>query len=253
METAPMANDLQQFNQLSKQRLDYTSLPGGGQRVRMTITLHGKSYTFVEDVTPQDVQQYAKEIAGIEIGCAMMDSQISGVEVGNLLKDIGKAIGGGVKAVAKVAKKVVTSKVMQTAAKGLAMVAPALGPLAPAALAVSGGIGVAGKLLASKTAQSVGAPLASQALAESAMADAKRITKSSSGLSGLLKIASTKAMNAFHLVDKLAAAPGGASGGGGDVLALARAGKVRSNQGGAVTQAQLSAAAGSGRLFFLAA
>jgi hypothetical protein len=43
------------------------------------------------------------------------------------------------------------------------------------------------------------------------MADAKRITKSSSGLSGLLKIASTKAMNAFHLVDKLAAAPGGAA------------------------------------------
>lgn len=245
-------NDLQKFETLSKQRIDYTPLPGGGQRARLTLTLPNRqSYTFVEDITPGDLKQYATEIAGIEIGCAMITAPISGVEVGNILKSIGKAIGGGIKGVAKIAKKIVTSKVMQTAAKGLAMVAPALGPLAPAALAVSGGIGIAGKLLASKTAQSVGAPLASQALAESAMTDARTITKSSAGLSGLLNIASHKAMNAFHLVDKLAK-PGG-SGGSGDVLALARAGKVRSNQGGAVTQAQLTAAAGSGRLFFLAA
>lgn len=246
-----MATDLQKFNQLSKQRLDYTSLPGGGQRVRMTVTLpNGKSYAFVEDVTPEDLHQYATDIAGVEIGCAMVMSPISGVEVGNIFKSIGKAIGGGVKAIAKVAKKVVTSKVMQTAAKGLAMVAPALGPLAPAALAVSGGIGIAGKLLASKTAQSVGAPLASNALAESAVSDAQMLSKSAGGMKGLLNIAGTKALNAFNLVDRLAPPSGAASG---DVFALARAGKVRSNTGGAVTQEQLSAAAGAGRLFFLAA
>jgi hypothetical protein len=241
------SNDLQQFNSLSKQRLDYESLPNGGQRARMTITLaNGKSLTFVEDVTASDVKQYAAEIAGVEIGCACAMAPISGVEVGNIFSDIAKGLGKGVKAIGKVAKKVVTSKVMQTAAKGLAMAAPALGPFAPAALGVSAGIGIAGKLLASKTAQSVGAPLASNALAQSAVSDAKRLTKTSSGLFGLLKVASTKAMNAFSLVDKLQPASG-------DVMALARAGKVRSNQGGQVTAAQLSAAAGAGRLFFLAA
>lgn len=253
-------NDVQQFNALSKQRLDFTSLPDGGQRARMTITLppmagypNGRSFTFVEDLTATDVKKYAAEIAGIEIGCAMSMAPISGVEVGNIFKDIGKAIGGGVKAIGKVAKKVVTSKVMQTAAKGLAMIAPALGPMAAPALAISGGIGVAGKLLASKTAQSVNAPLASQQLAESAMSDARKLTKTSGGLSGLLKIASSKVASASNLVNKVMQQKPAAPSGGGDVLSLARAGRVRSSSGGAVSAAQLQQAAGLGRLFFIAA
>jgi hypothetical protein len=272
-----MGNDLQQFNALSKQRLDYTSLPGGGQRARMTITLpNGKSFTFVEDVTPADVKKYATEIAGVEIGCAMARAPISGVEVGNIFGDIAKGLGSGFKAIAKVAKKVVTSKVMQTAAKGLAMIAPALGPMAPAAIAVSGGIGVAGKLLASKTAQSVNAPLASQQLAASAVSDAKRLTKSPGGLAGLLKIASHKAANVGTLVNKLVSkapppkpnllgvrlnAPMSAARAAvnrsfaapSDMMQAARLGKLRSNSGGAVTPAQLTAAANLGRVFFLAA
>lgn len=253
----PTNLETQRFDRLSKQRLDYTSLPGGGQRARMTITLapsphfpKGKTYTFVEDITPSDVRKYATQIAGVEIGCAMDEApSISGVEVGNIFGDIAKGLGKGVKAIGKVAKKVVTSKVMQTAAKGLALAAPALGPFAPAALGVSAGIGIAGKLLASKTAQEVGAPRASNALAASAMSDAKALTKTSGGLSGLLKVASTKALNASNLVNAVVQK----SVGGGDVLAMARAGKVRSNQGGAVTAAALQAAAQSGRLFFLAA
>lgn len=251
-----MATNLEteRFNRLSRQRIDYTSLPGGGQRARMSITFapsaqfpKGKSFTFVEDITPADVKKYGTQIAGLEIGCAMERGIVSGVEVGNIFGDIAKGLGNGVKAVAKVAKKVVTSKVMQTAAKGLAIAAPALGPFAPAAMGVSAGIGIAGKLLASKTAQSVGAPLASEALAKSAVADAKAVTKTGSGLAGLMKVAATKAQNAFNLVDKVVASQGT------DVLSLARAGKVRSNQGGAVTAPQLTAAASSGRLFFIAA
>jgi hypothetical protein len=256
-----MATDLQQFNALSKQRLDYESLPGGGQRARMTITLppmpgypKGRSFTFVEDVTPQDVKQYGADIAGLEIGCAMALGPVSGVEVGSFFGDIAKGLGGAVKGIAKVAKKVVTSKVMQTAAKGLAMVAPALGPMAPAAIAVSGGIGVAGKLLASKTAQSVGATLASNQIAQSAVADAKALTKSPVAFKGLMNIASNKANNALKLVAKVATSPQAAAASpSNDVMALARAGRIRSNQGGQVTPAQLTAAAGSGRLFFLAA
>lgn len=243
--------DVAKFDRLSKQRLDYESLPGGGQRARMTITLaNGKSFTFVEEVSPADIKQYATQIAGVEIGCAMAAAPISGVEVGNIFKDIAKGFVGGVKAVAKVGKKVVTSKVMQTAAKGLAMAAPALGPLAPAAIAVSGGIGVAGKLLASKTAQSVGAPLASNALAQSAVQDAKAI--SPGAFPSLLKIAATKANTASNLVNNvfnnaIAKATGN------DVLAKARAGKVlSSNRSGAVTPDMLTQAAAGGRLFFLA-
>jgi hypothetical protein len=261
------------FEQLSKQRIDYTTLPNGGQRARMTVTLppmpgypKGRSLVFVEDITPNDVKQYATQIAGVEIGCAMALGPVSGVEVGNIFRnvssaamgagnaeigsflgDIAKGLGGAVKAVGKVAKKVVTSKVMQTAAKGLALAAPALGPFAPAAMGVSAGIGIAGKLLASKTAASVNAPLASNQLAQSAVADAKRLTTTAGGLSGLLKSASQKAMNAFKLVDNVVAT------GKGDVMAMARLGKVRSNQGGAVTPAQLTSAAGAGRLFFIAA
>lgn len=257
-----MATELQQFDKLSKQRIDYVSLPNGGQRARMTITLPpqpgfpaGRTFTFVEDVTASDVKQYGAEIAGLEIGCAMALGPVSGVEVGSFFGDIAKGLGGAVKAVGKVAKKVVTSKVMQTAAKGLAMIAPALGPMAPAAIAVSGGIGVAGKLLASKTAQSVNAPLASDQLARSAVADAKAITKSPAAFKGLMNIASNKALNATNLINKVVAqGVANATTGSptGDVMAMARLGRVRSNQGGLVTPAQLTAAAGAGRLFFLA-
>jgi hypothetical protein len=248
-----MATDSQKFDQLSKQRIDYATLPGGGQRARMTITLaNGKSFSFVEDITPADIKSYATQIAGVEIGCAMAQGPISGVEVGNIFGDIAKGIGSAVKTVGKVAKKVVTSKVMQTAAKGLAMAAPALGPFAPAALAVSGGIGVAGKLLASKTAQSVGAPRASDALAASAVQDAKALTRSPLATTGLLNIAAKKANSVSNLVSNVVNnAISKAT--GTDVLAAARLGKVRSNTGGAVTADQLAKAAGAGRLFFLAA
>lgn len=251
--------ETQQFNRMSKQRVDYESLPGGGQRARMTVTLpptagypKGRTFVFVEDLQAQDVKQYATQIAGVEIGFAMQENggYVSGVEVGSIFSDIGKAISGGVKAIGKVAKAVVTSKVMQTAAKGLAIAAPALGPLAPMALGASAGIGIAGKLLSSKTAKSVGAPRAAQALAASAVSDAKRLTKTPGGALSLLKVASTKASNAFGLVDKLQNAKLSPAG---DILAHARAGRVRSNTGGQVTPAQLQAAASMGRVFFVAA
>jgi hypothetical protein len=245
------------FEKLSKQRIDFTDLGGGGQRARLTLTLpNGQQMVYVEEITPADVQKYATHIAGCEIGFALADGSVGydGAEIGNIFKDIGKALGKGVKAIGKVAKKVVTSKVMQAAAKGLAMVAPALGPMAAPALAISGGIGVAGKLLASKTAQEVGAPRTAIALANGAVADAKRITKSPSALGSILRIANDKANAAKALgnvfgTSMAAKKPPLA----GDMLALARAGRVRSNRGGAVTPAQLQAAHNAGRVFFVAA
>jgi hypothetical protein len=139
---------------------------------------------------------------------------------------------------------------MQTAAKGLALAAPALGPLAPAALAVSGGIGVAGKLLASKHAASIGAPLAAQALQNSAIADATKIAPSASSARGLLTIATAKANSALNLAHSAMSSPA-PSASSNDILAMARAGRVRSSQGGPVTPTQLQAAARASRVFFI--
>lgn len=250
---ATASSDVAAFDRLSKQRIDYEKLPNGGDRARMTVTLpNGKTFVFVEDINPSDLKQYANSVAGLEIGCAMQISGIGyyGPEVGNIFGSIAKGIGGAVKAVGKVAKKVVTSKVMQTAAKALAIAAPALGPMAPAALAVSGGIGVAGKLLASKTAAQVGAPLAARALQNSAMSDIKRIAPTATSAMGLLKIASAKASNALNLANT-ATSKALAKPASNDILALARAGRVRSNQGGSVSPAQLQAAAQMSRIFFV--
>lgn len=255
---AAKSAEVAKFEQLSKQRMDYTNLPGGGVRARLTITLPGgKTMSFVEDVTPDDVDTYAAQISGVEIGYAI--SEVGGVVEVGFLSSLVKTIGKGVKAVANVAKKVVTSKVMQTAAKGLALAAPALGPLAPAALGVAGGIGVAGKLLSAKNAAAVGAKRTAAAITQDAISDARRISPNAS--SSLLRIASSKANSAQRLLFpqfgaktqaiSKALARGQAS--NANVLELARQGRIRSNLGGAVTPAQLMAAQQAGRMFFLTA
>jgi len=207
---ATKSPDTRRFDRLSKQRIDYTDLPGGGSRARMTITLpNGKSYTFVEDVTPTDISTYEAQIAGAEIGYAIQEVGWNGVdEVGSFFGGLVKAVGKGLKTVAKgavkvvggvakLAKKVVTSKIMQTAAKGLAFAAPFLGPLAPAALGVSAGIGIAGKILGAKTASEVGADRTATAMTESAVQDAQIL--SPQAYPSLLTIAGDKARAAQEL------------------------------------------------------
>lgn len=202
--------DTQKFDRISQQRIDYSPLPGGGQRARLTVTLPGgKNYSFVEDVTPEDVRTYEAQVAGVEIGYALDEVGWTGSAnevgfLGGIVKAIGKgikAVGRGVasvaKGVAKVGKAIVTSKVFQTAAKGLAIVAPVLGPLAPAALGAAGAIGVAGKLLGAKNAAKVGASRTATALAKSAVADAKKISPSAAP--SLLRIATDKANRASQL------------------------------------------------------
>ena len=141
-----------------------------------------------------DVHKYATHIAGTEIGYAI-GAGATGAQIGAF--DFKKLTSGGLgkagRGCCQGCEKVVTSKVMQSAAKGLGMIAPALGPLAPAALAVSGGIGVAGKLLGAKTAQDLGAPLTAMALATGAVGDAKALTGSLGSMSPLLRIANDKA------------------------------------------------------------
>ena len=202
--------DTQRFDQVSKQRIDYRELPGGGVRARLAVSLAGgKTYTFDETVTPEDVKTYEAQIAGAEIGYALNEIGYTGSPdeigfLGGIVKAIGKgikAVGKGVasvaKGVAKVGKAIVTSKVFQMAAKGLAVVAPVLGPLAPAALGAAGAMGVAGKLLGSKNAAKAGAMRTATALANSAVADAKKIAPNAAP--SLLRIATDKANRAAQL------------------------------------------------------
>jgi hypothetical protein len=304
---AAKSPDTLAFEKLSKQRLDYSDLPGGGQRARLTLTLppspgypNGQTMVYVEEISAADVAKYATTIAGTEIGYAIGAGHVGydGVEVGAIARqivgafDFGKLTRGGLgKAgadVAKVAKKVVTSKVMQSAAKGLMTIAPTLGPLAPVAMGVGGGIGVAGQLLGAKTAQDLGAPLTAMALASGAVTNAGELTKSlgAGALPSLLRIANDKAnaagalsgaipglakpragaplapSNVFSAVRASVLAPrsaprsaaaAAAPAPAGDVVAMARAGRVRSNLGGTVTPSQLQAAHRMGRVFFVAA
>lgn len=258
--------DTQKFNQLSQQRIDYTPLPNGGVRARLTVSLPGgKTIPFVEDVTPEDVKTYEAQIAGVEIGYALDEiGYVGSVEqigflggivraIGKGIKAVGKAAGGVVKGIAKVGKAIVTSKVFQTAAKGLAIIAPALGPLAAPALAVSGAVGVAGKLLGAKNASKVGAKRTATALAQSAVSDAKRIAPGAAP--SLLRIATDKANSAMKLagaqIQAGVAARSGATAPGGPVLDASRASKLR--RATEFSPETLAKAHASGRLFLLPA
>ena len=250
--------DTQKFNKMSQQRVDYQELSDGSVKARMTVTLPGgKVYHFDERVTPEDVKTYEAQIAGVEIGYALDEIGWVGSAdqigfLGGLVKAIGKgikAVGKGVasvaKGVAKVGKAIVTSKVFQTAAKGLALVAPVLGPLAPAALGAAGAIGVAGKLLGSKNAAKVGAKRTATALAQSAVADAKKISPNAAP--SLLRIATDKANSAAKL-SGIASAP---AAGGGVGLDAARASKLQ--PAATFSPETLQKALASGRLFLLPA
>lgn len=115
---------------LFRQRLDYHWLPDHRIEAVLTVTLpDGHSFRFTAQADPH-------EIASV---LAAMHPEVGGFSLGKLWK--------GVK---KVAKSVATSKVFKVAGSALAMAAPALGPLAPAALAASAGMKASTALLAAK-------------------------------------------------------------------------------------------------------
>ena len=245
------SRDTQHFDQLSRQRVDFTSLANGGQRARLTVTLPGgRTFAFVEDVTPSDVYQYEQQIAGVEIGLIQEVGGVGAFDFGSLTKGgiAASPLGKAGKAVGKVAKKIVTSKVMQTAAKGLALIAPALGPLAPAALGVSAGIGVAGKLMSAKNAGDLGATLTSAALAQSAVSDAQKLSPQQ--FPSLLRIATDKANSALSISGGLNVATKafGAFGGAPRALAAAAPRALAPGRGfSAAAPRGFAAAAAAGR------
>jgi hypothetical protein len=234
--------------QQTKQRIDYQTHADGSVTATLTVSLpNGEIRRFAETLTPAELE--GNEVSGIFSG------------LGHFLKKAGKAIG-------HVAKKLATSKVFMAAAAGLAAAVPFAGPaLAPALLAASGAIGVGGKLLHASVAAAHGAHDLAKKLTHSAITDAHVITKTPAQAQALLELANTKRMKAEAIASQ---SPAGAppprlatrptpprpsstqqARRPEDVVAAAHAGRLRSNQGGDVTPAEVAAAHASGRVFWV--
>ena len=257
--------------ELPKQTLDYIEHEDGSLTAVLTVTFaNGHSERYETLVTPDELDTVHGEYVGGEIALG------GGTEVGafGFLKKAFKSIG-------KVAKAVASSKVFKLAATGLAIASPILGPLGPVALAASAGMGIASKLASGSAAAAAGATQLAASITASAQVDATALTKTAEGAASLLKAANAKRVFAENLpakkaaakpkpklapapklaaapkpvaAPKLAAAPKPVAAPQqteAELLARARAGRVRSNEKGTVTDAQLLAAHRAGRIYWV--
>lgn len=163
----------QTFEDLSKQRLDFSTGPNGETIATLSVTLpNGQVYRFSETTDAAEIDNLGAALASAEV----TQSKIEGVgmseaEIAGLFSSIGKAF----KKVTNVARKVATSKVFKAAGRGLMLAAPALGPLGPAALAIGGGMEVASRLSKASYAAEAGARRASRLLGRGAGSIARKV------------------------------------------------------------------------------
>lgn len=257
------------LDKLSRQRIDYEELPGGGVRAILTVTLpNGKAYRYTADVSPEEFQQFANVVTTAETKMVQRVEGLSDEEIAGLFSSIAK----GFKSVINGVKKVATSKVFKFAAKGLQTIAPALGPYAPAAMAVGGGMQVASKIASSAVAAEAGAKNAARALGLGAKRLASRKTRGKPRLSaGLAAWANLKRKKAFARLNTAKAKAAATRRRRGrkpkrrktstrpktsariSVLAAAQSGRLRSNKPGDVSKKTLTAAAKKGRVFWITA
>lgn len=259
--------------ELPKQSIDYTEHPDGSITAKVTILFaDGQKQEYVETVTQQELEAVAGEYVGAELAIIGPDGEVGF----GFLKKIAKGI-------SKAAKAVVTSKVFKVAATGLAIASPILGPLAPAALAASAGMGIAAKLAKAGAAAASGAKELAKQITASAHVDAKALTKTAAGAASLMQHANAKRTAAANVPTRKvvtkptpkpqlrAAAPkvapkaaparppaarpaapaAPAARSEADLLARARAGRVRSNKPGNISDQQLLAAHRAGRIFWV--
>ena len=243
----------------TRQRIDFVPLPGGAVKAILTVTLPGGEIKRFEAVTS------AHEAQGVE-----------GVIVGAEL-ELARSVGAfrplkAFKKVGKLAAKVASSKVFKLAAAGLAAAAPVLGPLAPVALAAAGGMAVASKLTRASIAAAKGAKSIASALTQSAAADAVKLAGSADGARALLETANARRLGAEKVAELTpersapSSAPAGArprqraaasspapssTRGGQELLARARAGRVRSSSGAPVSVTELLEAHHAGRIYWV--
>jgi hypothetical protein len=187
---AERAQETQNFDaKISRQRLDFVELPGGrGVQAILTVTLpDGIQRVYRADATAQE----AADTMAVE-----GDFDVEGI-FGDIAKAVGKVAKGAVKAV----KSVASSKVFKLAGKGLLALAPALGPLAPAALAAGGAMTVTSNLVKARHAADRGNKKAAAVATAAAVAAAKKIAPKQS--KALLKIASDKSRAANRVAGEM--------------------------------------------------
>lgn len=233
------------FDKVSQQRVDFTEHPDGSVTAVATVTLpDGSAHRFEARVDVDEVNELA--------------SVLGSDDVAGFLGKLWKGVKGAAKGVVHVVKAVAASKVVGVAAKGLAMIAPSLGPAAPAALATAGAMGIAHKLATADLAHKAGAPKAAAALTRSAVSDAHRLTKGNpTHAKQLLAIANVKRKNLAALAGlpnlqlKPAISPAMTRSSASTPMQAARMGKLRSNRPGPTSARELASAAATGRVFWL--
>lgn len=247
----------------TRQRLDYETLPNGDVKAILTVTLPGGTVKRFEAITTKaEAEKVEGEIVAGEIALSPEALTVVGWNP--------------FKAVAKIAKKVANSKVFKIASTALAVAAPLLGPIAPAALGAAAAMGVASKLAKAGVAAAKGAGKVAAAITKEAASDAAKLTKTPEGAAQLLAVANKRRLGGEQLADKspgpasesaaappppaarrklrpaaAPAAPTGAPMSSEALLARARAGRVRSNQPGPINPDQLLIAHKAGRIFWV--
>lgn len=250
---------------LSRQRLDFEEGPNGETVAILTITLgDGTVHRYRESTDQEELDQLGAAFATAEARQMKIEG-LSDDEIAGFFGSIAK----GFKSVVNVAKKVASSKVFKAAGRGLAMAAPALGPFAPAAMAVSGGMEMAGRLARSAVAAEAGAKRVARKLARVAKKKNRRKVRKSKSAKKLARYGNKKRKSAFARIARLAKAmkkkkkrskkkrgkkrskarrvkrP--------NIVTAAKKGKLRSNKKGNVSVTQLKSAAKKGRVYWLAA
>ncbi len=190
------------FEDLSRQRIDYSLGPNGETVAILTLTLSdGSTHRYSASAGEEDVRQLAAAFAANEvragqaIGETYTDEQIEGLF---------GSIWNGVKKVGNVAAKIATSKVFKYAAAGLATIAPALGPLAPIALGVAGGMAGASALAKAALAAQAGANKTAKTLTRYARYTIRKTSGSKSKATNktLLRIANRKRKSALRFASR---------------------------------------------------
>ncbi len=258
------------IDEMSRQRLDFSTGPNGETVATVTITLgDGSEHRYSASTDDEEIENLASALALAEIKERKIEGSYTEEEIAGLLDFVKK----GIKVVSNVAKKVASSKAFALAATGLALAAPALGPFAGPALAVSAGMGVASKLAKGAVAAEAGAKRAARLFTKSAKKEAKR--RSPKNWRKLLKYANRKRKALAKVASKKRKRrkkrkkkpsrkrrpttrrrptprrrrpkkkkkP--------NIITAAKKGKLRSNKKGAVTRAELKRAAKRGRIFWI--
>ncbi len=270
------------FDDISRQRMDYSVGPSGETIATLTITLgDGSTHRYSASTDDEEIDEVASAFAATELKQRKIEGEsFTENEIAGVFSFFKKAV----RAVGNVAKKIASSKVFKYAAKGLALVAPVLGPFAGPALAVSGAMGVASKLASAGVAAAAGAKKAARALMRGAKKLAAKKVKSRKARRALMRIANKKRKAASRLADKPSRRrrrrrpmrrarpvrrrptrqarpvrrrptrrPRRRTVRKPNLLVAARAGRLRSNKRGAVTARSLAKAARRGRVYWIAA